>query len=63
MDISDAPPAKYYSDLDEEQMLAFSNTLTSLGHVFKKHCKLAKQLCSDLCFSLKNTKENTYTTI
>ena len=52
--------AKYYSDLDEEQMLAFSNTLTSLGHSLQETLPiLAKQLCSDLCFSLKNTKENT----
>ena len=52
--------AKYYSALDEQQMLAFSNTLTSLAHSIQETSPLlTKQLSSDLCFSLKNTKENT----
>lgn len=52
--------SSYYSALDEQEMLAFSNTLTSLAHSLKETSPvLAKQLCNHLCFSIKSTKENT----
>ena len=52
--------AKYFSALDEYEMLKFSNALTSLSHT----CQLTSQtfikmLSSDLCYTVKNTKERT----
>lgn len=52
--------AKYFSGLDEHAMLNFANMLTSLSHT----CQLTSQaflnmLASDLCYSVKNTKEYT----
>jgi len=52
--------AKYFSHLDEQEMLALSNTLTSLAHTSQLTAPAYLQmLCSDLCFSVKNTKEYT----
>ena len=52
--------AKYFSSLDEHEMLKFANALTALSHT----CQLTSStflnmLASDLCFSVKNTKEYT----
>ena len=51
--------AKYYSALDEQQMLAFSNTLTSLAHSIQKHHRTYKTTKQRSLLQHKNTKENT----
>ena len=52
--------AKYFSELDEYEMLHLSNALTNLSHT----CQLTsmtflRMIANDLCYSVKNTKEYT----
>ena len=52
--------AKYFSTLDEREMFEFSDALTSLSHKRQLTSKtFTKMLSSDLCYSIKNTKEHT----
>ena len=52
--------AKYYSNFDENEMLKFSHSLTTLSHTCQLTNKpFMKMLLSDLCYSIKNTKEYT----
>ena len=51
---------KYFSSLDEYEMLNFANALTSLTHTTQLTSSVySKTISSDLCFSIKNTKEHT----
>ena len=52
--------ASYYSALNETEMYELSNILTSFAHTLQlTNQSYLNQLCSDLCFSVKNTKEYT----
>ena len=52
--------ANYYSVLSENEMYDVSHMLTSLAHTMQMTSPVyLNQLCGDLCFSVKNTKEYT----
>ena len=52
--------AHYYSALGEIDMLSLSTSLTSLAHTLQLTSQFySRILSSDLCFSIKNTKEHT----
>ena len=51
---------KYYSLLNENQMLYFSEFLTSISHTLQLTSQgYLDMLKSDLCYTVKNTKEYT----
>ncbi|MDB4682080.1 class I SAM-dependent methyltransferase [Synechococcus sp. AH-551-A10] len=51
---------KYFSSLDEHEMLDFATFLTSLSHTTQLTSNSYLQmLASDLCYTIKNTKEYT----
>ena len=52
--------SKYLSSLDEHEMLDFATLLASLSHTTQLTSDTyLKMLLTDLCFSVKNTKEQT----
>jgi ubiquinone/menaquinone biosynthesis C-methylase UbiE len=52
--------AKYFSNFTESEMLSVADTLTTLSHTVQLTSKTYLQmLTSDLCYSVKNTKEYT----